>query len=79
MKDYTKLYSDILFYTKELERAENELKAAKNSAASDNAVLRAEREYKKVKDKLDLLVNEIPEEITPKSSKNSWLFYKNIV
>ena len=71
MKDYTKLYSDILFYTKELERAEKELKTAKNSAASDNAVLRAERECKKVKDKLDLLVNEIPEEITPKSSKNS--------
>ena len=63
MKDYTRLYSDILFYTKELERAEKELKAAKNSASSDNAVSRAEREYKKIKEKLDGLVEEVPEEI----------------
>jgi cell division septum initiation protein DivIVA len=66
MKDYTRLYSDILFYTKELERAEKELKAAKNSASSDNAVLRAEREYKKIKEKLDGLVEEVPEEIPSK-------------
>ena len=71
MKDYTKLYSDILFYTKELERAEKALKEAKASLSSDNAILRAEREYKKVKDKLDSLVSEIPEEIPTKSSKNS--------
>ena len=62
MKDYTKLYSDILFYTKELEIAEKALKDAKASASSDNALLRAEREYKKVKAKLDELVAEIPEE-----------------
>lgn len=62
MKDYTRLYSDILFYTHELERAEKELKAAKNSASSDNAILRAEREYKKIKSKLDELTEEIPEE-----------------
>ena len=66
MKDYTRLYSDILFYTKELERAEKELKATKNSASSDNAVLRAEREYKKIKEKLDGLVEEVPEEIPSK-------------
>ena len=71
MKDYTKLYSDILFYTKELERAEKALKEAKASLSSDNAILRAEREYKKVKDKLDSLVSEIPEEIPTKSSKSS--------
>ena len=71
MKDYTKLYSDILFYTKELELAEKALKEAKASLSSDNAILRAEREYKKVKDKLDALVSEIPEEIPTKSSKNS--------
>ena len=71
MKDYTKLYSDILFYTKELERAEMALKEAKASLSSDNAILRAERDYKKVKDKLDSLVSEIPEEIPTKSSKNS--------
>ena len=71
MKDYTKLYSDILFYTKELELAEKALKEAKASLSSDNAILRAEREYKKVKDKLDSLVSEIPEEIPTKSSKNS--------
>ena len=71
MKDYTKLYSDILFYTKELERAEKELKSTKAEASSDNAVLRAEREYKKIKDKLDGLVSEIPEETPPKSSKKS--------
>ena len=66
MKDYTRLYSDILFYTKELERAEKELKAAKNSASSDNAVLRAEREYKNIKEKLDGLVEKVPEEIPSK-------------
>ena len=71
MKDYTKLYSDILFYTKGLELAEKALKEAKASLSSDNAILRAEREYKKVKDKLDSLVSEIPEEIPTKSSKNS--------
>ena len=71
MKDDTKLYSDILFYTKELELAEKALKEAKSSLSSDNAILRAEREYKKVKDKLDSLVSEIPEEIPTKSSKNS--------
>ena len=71
MKDYTKLYSDILFYTKELELAEKALKEARASLSSDNAILRAEREYKKVKDKLDSLVSEIPEEIPTKSSKNS--------
>lgn len=71
MKDYTKLYSDILFYTKELERAEKELKSTKAAASSDNAVLRAEREYKKIKNKLDGLVSEIPEETPPKSSKKS--------
>ena len=62
MKDYTKLYSDILFYTKELERAEKELKLVKTSASSNNAILRAEREYQKIKDKLDTLTKEIPEE-----------------
>ena len=71
MKDYTRLYSDILFYTHELERAEKELKSLKNSTASDNAILRAEREYKKIKDKLDALSLEIPEETPSKSSKNS--------
>ena len=64
MKDYTRLYSDILFYTKELERAEKQLKSAKAAASSDNAILRAEREYTKIKTKLDELVKEIPEEHT---------------
>ena len=71
MKDYTRLYSDILFYTKELERAENALKDARNNPSSPNAFLRAEREYKKIKDKLDKLTMEIPEEIPTKSSKKS--------
>ena len=71
MKDYTRLYSDILFYTKELERAEKELNNLKNSAVSDNALLRAEREYKRIKTKLDELTEEIPEEFPSKSSKNS--------
>ena len=69
MKDYTKLYSDILFYTKELEIAEKALKDAKSSVSSDNAILRAEREYKKIKDKLDSLVAEIPEETPTRASK----------
>lgn len=69
MKDYTKLYSDILFYTKELEIAEKALKDAKSSVSSDNAILRAEREYKKIKDKLDSLVAEVPEETPTRASK----------
>lgn len=71
MKDYTKLYSDILFYTKELETAEKALKEARSNPSSDNAILRAERDYKKVKTKLDELVCEIPEEIPTKTSKKS--------
>jgi chaperonin cofactor prefoldin len=66
MKDYTRLYSDILFYTKELERAEAELKKAKAAPASENAIMRLEREYKKIKEKLDSLVEEVPEEISSK-------------
>lgn len=69
MKDYTKLYSDILFYTKELEIAEKALKDAKSSVSSDNAILRAEREYEKIKDKLDSLVAEVPEETPTRASK----------
>ena len=69
MKDYTKLYSDILFYTKELEIAEKALKDAKSSVSSDNAILRAEREYKKIKDKLDSLVAEVPEETPTRAPK----------
>ena len=71
MKDYTRLYSDILFYTKELEHAEAELKSARASMSSDNAILRAEREYKKIKEKLDELVLEIPDEFPAKTSKKS--------
>ena len=66
MKDYTRLYSDILFYTKELERAEAELKKAKAAPASENAIMQLEREYKKIKEKLDGLVEEVPEEIPSK-------------
>ena len=66
MKDYTRLYSDILFYTKELERAEAELKKAKAAPVSENAIMRLEREYKKIKEKLDGLVEEVPEEIPSK-------------
>ena len=66
MKDYTRLYSDILFYTKELERAGDELKKAKSAPASENAILRLEREYNKIKEKLDSLVEEVPEEFPTK-------------
>lgn len=62
MKNYTKLYSDILFYTKELEFAKNSLEDLKKSKASDNSILKAEREYSKIKSKLDSLIMEIPEE-----------------
>lgn len=62
MKDYSRLYSDILFYTKEFERARAELEAAKKSGVSGNALIRLEREYEKIKGKYDSLCAQIPEE-----------------
>ena len=62
MKDYSRLFSDILFYTKELEMAEAQLKSVQESTEGGNALLRARREYEKIKSKLDSLCEEIPEE-----------------
>ena len=62
MRDYSRLYSDILFYTKELERVSAELEIARKSGAAGNALLRLEREYEKVKSKLDALCLDIPED-----------------
>lgn len=61
MKDHTRLYSDILFYTKELDRIDKELNEARNAITSGNALLRLEREREKVKSRLDALCTEIPE------------------
>jgi hypothetical protein len=61
MKDHTRLYSDILFYTKELDRIDKELNEARKAITSGNALLRLEREREKVKSRLDALCTEIPE------------------
>ena len=61
MKDHTRLYSDILFYTKELDRIDKELNEARKAITSGNALLRLEREREKVKSRLDALCAEIPE------------------
>ena len=58
MRDYTNLYSDILFYTKELERLDAELKGPLLSAAAREKL---QRERDKIKAKLDSLVEKIPE------------------
>ena len=62
MKDYSRLYSDILFYTKEFERAKKEIDDAKKSGASSNVLTRLEREFEKIKMKYDSLCAQIPEE-----------------
>lgn len=58
MRDYTNLYADILFYTKELERLSTELK---NPLLSDGARGRLQKELDKIKAKLDALTEKIPE------------------
>lgn len=58
MKDYTSLFDDILFYTKELERLDNELKS---ETLSDTARSKLMRECDKCKTKLDQLTEKIPE------------------
>ena len=58
MRDYTNLYSDILFYTKELESIDKELK---NPLLSDSARAKIEKEREKIKQKLDALVEKVPE------------------
>ena len=58
MRDYTNLYSDILFYTKELESIDKELK---NPLFSDSARAKTEKEREKIKQKLDALVEKVPE------------------
>ena len=62
MKDYTRLYADILFYTKEFERAKSELESARKNGVCGNALIRLEREFEKVKMKYDALCKQIPEE-----------------
>lgn len=66
MKNYTKLYEDVFFYSKEYERAKAELEALKARGEGANALLRAERELEKIKKKLDALCTELPEEISEK-------------
>ncbi len=58
MKDYTNLFSDILFYTKEYERLTEELK---NPLLSESARQRLMQESARVKGKLDALVQKVPE------------------
>ena len=69
MKNYTRLYEDVFFYSKEYERAKSELEALKARGEGGNALLRAERELDKIKKKLDTLCAELPEEISEKSAK----------
>ena len=69
MKNYTRLYEDVFFYSKEYERAKSELEAIKARCEGDGALLRAERELDKIKKKLDALCAELPEEISEKKAK----------
>ena len=69
MKNYTRLYDDVFFYSKEYEKAKSNLEALKARGESGNALLRAERELDKIKKKLDSLCNELPEEISDKKVK----------
>ena len=69
MKNYTRLYDDVFFYSKEYEKAKSNLEALKARGESGNALLRAERELDKIKKKLDALCNELPEEISDKKEK----------
>ena len=58
MKDYTSLYSEILFYTKELERLENELLSPHSSDAAKSKLT---NEKARIKARLDALTEKIPE------------------
>ena len=69
MKNYSRLYEDVFFYSREYERAKSELEALKAKSEGGNALLRAERELDKIKKKLDALCAELPEEISEKSAK----------
>ena len=69
MKNYTKLYEDVFFYSQEYERRKAELDAIKARGESGNALLRAERELAKIKVKLDSLCDELPEENAPQRTK----------
>ncbi len=66
MKNYTRLYEDIYFYSKEYEAAKDNLDKIKKSGDRGNALLRAEREVQKLKAKLDALSEELPFEISEK-------------
>ena len=69
MKNYSRLYEDVYFYSKEYERCKGELEALKARGEGGNALLRAERELEKIKKKLDALCEELPEEISDKKAK----------
>ena len=56
MRDYTNLFSDILFYTKEYERLGEEIKKA-----TPEKKPHLERERERVKAKLDALTERVPE------------------
>lgn len=58
MRDYTNLYFDILFYTKELDSLDSEMK---NPLLSDSARARLDTKKLKIKAKLDSLTEKVPE------------------
>ena len=58
MRDLSGVYADILFYTKELERLDGELKSM---TLSDTARARLTSDRTKIKSKLDALIEKIPE------------------
>ena len=62
MKNYQRLYEDVYFYSTEYERALAEVKRIKKNGESEGALLRAEREAARLKEKLDKLASELPEE-----------------
>lgn len=62
MNNYERLFADVYFYSKEYERASAALESLKADGKEGNALLRAEREVQKLKAKLDMLCERLPEE-----------------
>ncbi len=69
MKDYTRLYGEVYFYSKEYEAAKAQYSELLAKGEGSNALLRAEREVEKLKRKLDALCEELPEETPEKKKK----------
>ena len=64
MNNYERLYGDVYFYSMEYERACKILADIKSHGEGGAALTRAEREVAKIKAKLDVLCEKLPEEVS---------------